>query len=108
MQRNVELIWLTGRLVPDFKAIADFRKDNGKAIRNASRESVVLRKKLDLFSEACVTIDGSEFKTVNNRDRNFTQEKMQQRMKEIENNINQYLTSLDTTDRQEPGPPSCE
>lgn len=101
-QRNVELMWLTGRLVPDFKTIADFRKDNGKAIRNASREFVVLCKKLDLFSEALVTIDGSKFKAVNNRDRNFTKEKMQRRMKEIENSINQYLTALDTADRQEP------
>jgi transposase len=101
-QRNVELMWLTGRLAPDFKTIADFRKDNGKAIRNASREFVMLCKKLDLFSDALVTIDGSKFKAVNNRDRNFTKEKMQRRMKEIETSINQYLTALDTADRQEP------
>jgi len=101
-QRNVELMWLTGRLAPDFKTISDFRKDNGKAIRNASREFVMLCKKLDLFSDALVTIDGSKFKAVNNRDRNFTQDKMQRRMKEIETSINQYLTALDTADRQEP------
>ncbi|WP_211462425.1 IS1182 family transposase [Collimonas silvisoli] len=101
-QRNVELMWLTGRLAPDFKTIADFRKDNGKAIRNASREFVMLCKKLDLFSDALVTIDGSKFKAVNNRDRNFTTDKMQRRMQEIETSINQYLTALDTADRQEP------
>jgi transposase len=101
-QRNVELMWLTGRLAPDFKTIADFRKDNGKAIRNVSREFVMLCKKLDLFSDALVTIDGSKFKAVNNRDRNFTKDKMQRRMKEIETSINQYLTALDTADRQEP------
>lgn len=101
-QRNVELMWLTGRLAPDFKTIADFRKDNGKAIRNASREFVMLCKKLDLFSDALVTIDGSKFKAANNRDRNFTKDKMQRRMQEIETSINQYLTALDTADRQEP------
>ncbi len=71
-QRNVELIWLTGRLMPDFKTIADFRKDNGKAIRRVCREFVVLCRSLNLFSEAIVAIDGSKFKAVNNRDKNFT------------------------------------
>src|SRR5882757_43993 len=69
-QRNVELIWLTGRLMPDFKTIADFRKDNGKAIRSVCREFVVLCRSLKLFSEAIVAIDGSKFKAVNNRDKN--------------------------------------
>ena len=71
-QRNVELMWLTGRLTPDFKTIADFRKDNGKAIRNVCREFIVLCRQLNLFSEAIVAIDGSKFKAVNNRDKNFT------------------------------------
>jgi transposase len=75
-QRNVELMWLTGRLTPDFKTIANFRKDHGKAIGNASRQFVMLCQKLDLFSEALVTIDGSKFKAVNNRDRNFTDAKL--------------------------------
>ena len=74
-QRNVELIWLTGRLTPDFKTIADFRKDNAKAIGNICREFVLLRRRLKLFSEAMVAIDGSKFKAVNNRDKNFTQAK---------------------------------
>jgi transposase len=101
-QRNVELMWLTGRLIPDFKTIANFRKDHGKAIGNASRQFVMLCQKLDLFSEALVTIDGSKFKAVNNRDRNFTDAKLQRRMKEIEASISHYLKALDTADRQEP------
>jgi len=101
-QRNVEVMWLTGRLMPDFKTIADFRKDNGKAIRSVCRQFVVLCQQLGLFSEALVAIDGSKFKAVNNRDRNFTGAKLQRRMEEIEASINRYLTDLDTADRQEP------
>ncbi|MGA7949792.1 MAG: transposase, partial [Thiobacillaceae bacterium] len=101
-QRNVELMWLTGRLAPDFKTIANFRKDNGKAIRNVCRQFVVLCQQLGLFTEALVAIDGSKFKAVNNRDRNFTSAKLKRRMEEIESSINRYLTDLDTADRQEP------
>jgi len=101
-QRNVELMWLTGRLMPDFKTIANFRKDNGKAIRSVCRQFVVICQQLGLFSEALVAIDGSKFKAVNNRDRNFTSTKLQRRMEEIESSINRYLTALDTADRQEP------
>jgi transposase len=101
-QRNVELMWLTGRLTPDFKTIANFRKDNGKAIRSVCRQFVVLCQQFGLFSEAMVAIDGSKFKAVNNRDRNFTSAKLQRRMEEIESSINRYLTELDTADRQEP------
>jgi transposase len=71
-RRNVELMWLTGRLMPDFKTIANFRKDNGPAIRGACRQFIVLCRQLNLFSEAVVAVDGSKFKAVNNRDRNFT------------------------------------
>ncbi|KFX67358.1 transposase [Pseudomonas taeanensis MS-3] len=101
-QRNVELMWLTGRLMPDFKTIANFRKDNGKAIRAVCRQFVVLCQQVGLFSEALIAIDGSKFKAVNNRDRNFTSAKLQRRMEEIESSINRYLSSLDTADRQEP------
>lgn len=101
-QRNVELMWLTGRLMPDFKTIANFRKDNGKAIRKVCRQFIVLCQQLDLFSDALVAIDGSKFKAVNNRDRNFTSAKLQRRMEEIESSINRYLVALDTADRQEP------
>ncbi len=101
-QRNIELMWLTGRLMPDFKTIANFRKDNGKAIRGVCRQFVVLCQQLGLFSEALVAIDGSKFKAVNNRDRNFTSAKLKRRMEEIESSINRYLTALDTADRREP------
>ena len=100
-QRNVELMWLTGRLTPDFKTIANFRKDNGKAIRGVCKQLIVLCQKLGLFSEAVVAIDGSKFKAVNNRDRNFTSAKLQRRMEEIESSINRCLVELDSADRQE-------
>jgi transposase len=101
-QRNVELMWLTGRLMPDFKTIANFRKDNGKAIRKVCRQFVVLCQQLGLFADALVAIDGSKFKAVNHRDRNFTSAKLQRRMEEIESSINRYLVDLDAADRQEP------
>ena len=79
-ERNVELMWLTGRLAPDFKTIADFRKDNGKAIRSVCRQFVVLCRNLNLFSQSIIAIDGSKFKAVNNRDRNFTQRSEERRV----------------------------
>src|ERR1700751_3050024 len=100
-QRNIEVMWLTGRLAPDFKTIADFRKDNGPAIRASCRQFVMLCHQLDLFSEAVVAIDGSKFKAVNNRDKNFTSNKIQRRMEQIEASINRYLSALDAADRQE-------
>src|SRR5438094_5750039 len=99
-QRNIGLVWLTGRLMPDFKTIADFRKDNGEAIRRVCREFVVLCRRLELFSEASVAIDGSKFKAVNTRDRNFTQAKMQRRLAQIDESIARYLSQLDSADRQ--------
>jgi transposase len=102
-QRNVELIWLvhwlTGRLSPDFKTIADFRKDNGKSIRRVCREFVVLCRSLNLFSEAIVAIDGSRFKAVNNRDKNFTDNKLKARMQQLEESIARYRGDLDRADR---------
>ncbi|MEJ1962224.1 MAG: IS1182 family transposase [Gammaproteobacteria bacterium] len=98
-QRNVELIWLTGRLSPDFKTIADFRKDNGTAIRRVCREFVVLGRSMGLFSEAIVAIDGSKFKAVNNRDKNFTDRKLQARMQQLEESIARYLADPDRADR---------
>ena len=98
-QRNVELIWLTGRLSPDFKTIADFRKDNGPAIRRVCREFVLLCRSLNLFSDALVAIDGSKFKAVNGRDRNFTKHKLKARMQQLEESIARYLADLDRADR---------
>ena len=97
-QRNVELMWLTGRLAPDFKTIADFRKNNGEAIRLVCREFVMLCRKLSLLSDALVAIDGSKFKAVNNRDKNFTRAKMKRRLAEVEASIERYLGELDRAD----------
>ncbi|MDH4371576.1 MAG: IS1182 family transposase [Nitrospirota bacterium] len=99
--RNVELMWLTGRLAPDFKTIADFRKNNGPAIRLVCREFILLCKKLHLFADAFVAIDGSKFKAVNNRDRNFTKAKMQRRLQQIDESIERYLRQIASADRQE-------
>src|SRR6478736_3372238 len=100
--RNVEVMWLTGRRVPDHKTIADFRKDNGLAIRQVCSRFVVLCRTMGLFAEAGVAIDGSKFKAVNNRDKNFTRAKMQRRMAQIEESVARYLHQLDSADRQEP------
>ena len=98
-QRNIEVIWLTGQLAPDFKTIADFRKDNGKAIREVCRTFVALCRKLDLLSSASVAIDGSKFKAVNARDKNFTEAKMKRRLARIDESIARYLSQLETADR---------
>ena len=100
--RNVELMWLTGRLAPDFKTIADFRRDNGKGIRNVCRRFVMLCRELKLFSEAVVAIDGSKFKAVNNRERNYTLGKIERRERELEESIQRYLDALETADRTQP------
>jgi transposase len=100
--RNVEVMWLLGRLAPDHKTIADFRKDSGRAIREVCARFVELCRAMGLLTEASVAIDGSKFKAVNNRDRNFTRAKMERRMAQIEESVARYLQQLDTADRQEP------
>ena len=100
-QRNVELMWLTGRLAPDFKTIADFRKDNGPAIRATCRRFIDLCRRLDLFTHAVAAIDGSKFKAVNARDKNFTKAKLKKRMEQVEASIEHYMAALETADRQE-------
>jgi hypothetical protein len=100
--RNVEMMWLTGRLAPDHKTIADFRKDNGRAIRQVCARFVELCRLMGLLTQASVAIDGSKFKAVNNRDKNFTRAKMERRMAQIEESVARYLQQLDTADRQEP------
>lgn len=99
-QRNVELVWLTGKLMPDFKTIADFRKDNGAAIRRVCAEFVVLCRQTKLFTESVVAIDGSKFKAVNNRDRNFTEQKIKSRLGHLEKAVQHYLDDLDRADRE--------
>src|SRR5262250_263536 len=100
--RNVEVMWLTGRLVPDHKTIADFRKDNGKAIRQVCARFVDLCRQLGLLATASVAIDGSKFKAVNNRDKNFTRAKVERRRAQLEESVARYLSQLDTADRHEP------
>ena len=101
-QRNIELVWLTGRLAPDFKTIADFRRDNGPAIRGACRQFVMVCRKLDLFADALVAIDGSKFKAVNTRDKNYTHAAVKRRMEQVEASVTRYMAALETADRQEP------
>ena len=100
--RNVEVMWLTGRLAPDHKTIADFRKDNGPAIRKVCAQFVAICRAIGLLTTASVAIDGSKFKAVNNRDKNFTRAKMERRLAQIEESVARYLSQLDTADLQEP------
>ena len=98
--RNLEVMWLTGRLVPDHKTIADFRKDNGPAIKKVCAQFVALCREMGLLAKASVAIDGSKFKAVNSRDNNFTRGKMERRLTQIEESVARYLSQLDTADRQ--------
>ena len=100
--RNIEVMWLTGRLVPDHKTISDFRRDNGPAIRKVCAQFVALCRAIGLLTTASVAIDGSKFKAVNTRDKNFTRAKMERRLVQIEESVARYLSQLDTADRQEP------
>src|SRR5437762_2165895 len=100
--RNVEVMWLLGRLAPDHKTIADFRKDNGLALRQVCARFVELCREMGLLATASVAIDGSKFKAVNNRDKNFTRAKVERRRAQLEESVARYLSQLDTADRQEP------
>ena len=100
--RNLEVIWLLGRLAPDHKTIADFRKDNGTALRKVCARFVDLCREMGLLATASVAIDGSKFKAVNNRDRNFTRGKVERRRAQLQESVDRYLSQLDTADRQEP------
>ena len=99
-QRNVELMWLTGRLAPDFKTVANFRKDNGRGVRQVCKEFVGLCRKLNLLSQSTVVVDGSKFKGVNNRDRNYTPGKLKRRRQELERSIERYFYRLDKLDQK--------
>ena len=99
---NFEAMWLLGRLVPDHKTVADFRKDNGPALRNVCARFVELCREMGLLATASVAIDGSKFKAVNNRDKNFTRAKVERRRAQLEESVARYLSQLDTADRQEP------
>ncbi len=99
-QRNIELMWLTGRLAPDFKTIADFRKNNGDAICKVCRQFVLMCRRLNMFGDGDIAIDGSKFKAVNNRDKNFTDGKLQARIEQLEQGISRYMEELDRADRE--------
>src|SRR5215467_5117169 len=98
--RNLEVMWLTGRLAPDHKTIADFRKGNGVAIKKVCAQFVTLCRQMGLLAKASVAIDGSKFKAVNTRDKNFTRAKMERRLEQIEESVARYLSQLDSADRQ--------
>ena len=100
--RNVEVMWLTCRLVPDHKTIADFRKDNGPAIKQVCAQFIELCRQMGLLATSSVAIDGSKFKAVNTRDKNFTRGKVERRRAQLEESVARYLAQLDTADRQEP------
>ena len=100
-QRNIELMWLTGRLMPDFKTIADFRRDSGPAIRAACAQFIVLCRQFNLFTRTVIAIDGSKYKAVNNRDKNFTVAKVAKRIEQVHASIARYLRALDQADREE-------
>jgi len=99
--RNVELMWLLGRLAPDFKTIADFRKDNGKGIKNTCRAFIDICRQLKLFTDVVVAIDGSKFKAVNSKENNYTPKKLQFHIARVEKHIDDYLKQLDDSDREE-------
>lgn len=101
-QRNVALMWLTGRLASDFKTIADLHRDNGVGIRNVCRRFVMPCRELKLFAQALIAFNGSEFKAINTRDRNFTEEKVDKRQNQIEESIRRYLNALETAERTQP------
>lgn len=101
-QRNIELMWLIGRLAPHFKTIADFRRNNGVGIRNVCKRFIAMCRQLKIFSQAMVAIDGIKFKAVNSRDRNVTPGKIDRRQEQIEQSIQRYLDALATADRTQP------
>ena len=100
--RNVEVMWLIGRLIPDHKTVADFRKDSGEAIKKVCAQFVELCRQMGLLATSSVAIDGSKFKGVNTRDKNFTRNKVERRRTQLEESVARYLAQLDTADRQQP------
>jgi len=99
--RNIELMWLTERLAPDFKTIADFRKNNSKGIKQTCRTFIGLCRQFNMFSDAVVAIDGSKFKASNNKAKNYTPKKLETEMARVEKHIDKYLNQLDRCDADE-------
>ena len=100
-RRNLEVIWLLRHLQPDFKTIADFRKDNRHAFKAVFRQFVLLCRKLDLFGRELIAVDGTRLKAVNSTDRNFTREKLTKLIQSADERLADYLARLDRTDAEE-------
>jgi transposase len=100
-KRNLEVIWLLQKLTPDHKTIADFRKENKRSLKNVFKSFVKLCMKLDLYGKELAAIDGSKFKAVNSKERNFTQDKLKDRLERIEEKIEAYMKEIEDTDREE-------
>jgi transposase len=107
-QRNVELMWLMERLTPDFKTIADFRRDNSKGIKNACRTFVQLCRQMNMFEGAVVAIDGSKFKALNNKKQNFTPKKVEAFIERFEKHISDYMDALDKADLEKVMKTRCQ
>ena len=101
-QRNVEVLWLLGKLTPDFKTIADFRKDNLKPLKAVARQFTLLCRRLELFGGELLAIDGSKFAAVNARDQNFNADKLQHLIARADARLAEYLAQLDQADATEP------
>ena len=106
--RNVELIWLTGKLTPDFKTIADFRKDNLKPLQAVARKFTLLCRKLELFGGELLAVDGSKFRAVNARDQNFNADKLAALLAHTDARLAEYFQALDATDAVEPAPAALD
>lgn len=100
-KRNVELMWIMRKLTPDFKTIADFRKDNRKAIKKVCREFTLLCKRLDLFGGELIATDSSKFRAVNSKKRNFNEAKLKRALERIDEKIEEYFTELEDNDKEE-------
>ena len=98
--RNIEVMWLLRKLTPDFKTISDFRKDNKKAIKTVSKMFILLCKKMDLFGKELIAIDGSKFKAVNSKKRNFNKKNLTERINNIDKSIDEYLSELETSEEE--------
>jgi transposase len=104
-RRNIEVIWLLRRLTPDFKTIADFRRENRSAFRQVFREFVGVCRDLDLFGRALIAVDGTRIKAVNSRERNFTKAKLNKAMAESDERLSRYLKQLDDADKEDEDTP---
>lgn len=107
-QRNVEVLWLLGKLAPDFKTIADFRRDNLKPLKAVHRQFILLCRKLNLFGGELLAIDGSKFRAVNSRDNNFSADKLKELIAHADVRLAEYFKTLDEADAAQPDCPPLD